>query len=457
MFAQPYSLNRKGKLSPAKTIVMGFLLVIIIGTVCLSLPIASKSNQGLGFVDSLFTATSATCVTALSITTSTLDQFTMFGQIVILLLIQIGGIGIMTVSTLLFLILGKRIGFQNRIMLQESYNQFSMAGIVKLAKYLIITTLCLEGIGALILAIRFSFDMSLSQSVYYGIFHSISAFCNAGFNLLGHTPSAFINLGAYSSDYLVRTVIMLLIVLGGLGFPVIMELLRHKKSSAIKGSLHTKMVLIISAILIFTGAMSFFFLEYNNPATLGGMDMANKIFNSFFSSISFRTGGFGLGHVNVFNTATLYITMLLMFIGASPSSTGGGIKTTTIGIILASVVSTIRGYDETVIAKKRIPQETINKGLIIISLSFTILFVSMLLLSLTENIGSLDILFETISALSTTGLSTGVTHLLSNFGRILIAILMFVGRLGPVTVAGALSQRNKVMPVHYAEEKIIIG
>ncbi len=447
---------RAVKMNPSQAIVLGFLALIIVGAVLLSLPIASEDGNGLDFISSLFTATTATCVTGLAVV-DTATQFSTFGEMVILALIQIGGLGFMTFGTFVFLLLGKKIGLRNRLFLQESLNQFTLSGLVRLTKSVFFTTFILEGIGALILGIRFSFDMPAGQAAYYGIFHSISAFCNAGIDLFGAVSGPFTSITSYASDWLVTGTVMTLIVLGGLGFPVIIDLVRSLKTRKIKWSLHTKLVITVTSILIAVGTLTFFVLEFNNPNTLGPLSFSNKVLSSLFHSISPRTAGFNTLDISQFRIATLLLTIILMFIGASPSSTGGGIKTTTFGVLLASVHSTIKGYDETVIHRKRMSNDVIMKAITITCLALFLVIFSSMVLSITENVDFMSILFEVTSAFGTVGLSTGITPSLSHVGRVLIIILMFIGRLGPMTVGVALTQKNKKSVFHYPEEKVIIG
>jgi len=445
-----------GNKNPSRVIVLGFLALIIIGTFLLTLPIASADGNKLDILSALFTATTATCVTGLTVV-DIATQFSTFGEIVILTLIQIGGLGLMTFGTLVFLLLGKNIGLRNRIFLQESLNQITLSGIVRLAKSLIFTTFIVESIGALILTIRFSFDMPTGLAAYYGIFHSISAFCNAGIDLFGTISGPFTSITSYSFDWIVSCTIMLLVILGGLGFPVIIDLLRNINIKKAKWSLHTKLVIAVTSTLILGGALSFFIFEYNNPWTLQHLSFSDKILSSLFTSISTRTAGFNTLNISHFKTTTLFLTIILMAIGASPSSTGGGIKTTTFGVLLAVVFSTIKGQDEITLYKKRISNNIVMKAITITCIALFLIIFSTMLLSVTEDFDFIAIMFEVVSAFGTVGLSTGITPSLSVLGKSIIIILMFIGRLGPMTIGVALTQKIKKSLFHYPEEKVIIG
>lgn len=446
---------RRAKLSPSQVLVTGFAAVIIIGAILLSLPAASTGGNSIRFIDAIFTATSATCVTGL-VVLDTATSFSLFGQIVILTLIQVGGLGFMALATMIALFLGRKLTLRGRILLQESLNQFSIAGLVRLTRYLLLTTVVVEGAGAVILSLRFSRIMPASRAAYYGIFHSISAFCNAGFDLFGSVTGPFSSLTYWEADPVVVFTIGSLIIIGGLGFPVIVELLGHRKRNRL--SLHTKLVLEATFWLLLAGIIATFGLEFTNPGTLGDLTPAGKVMGALFQGITPRTAGFNTLDISKMRSATLFIFIVLMFIGASPSSTGGGIKTTTMGVITAALVSTIRGSNEVEIYDRRIDKDLVFRAVTIAALALTLVTVVTVALSVSEEASFIQVMFETVSAFGTVGLTTGITTSLTDFGRVLIMITMFSGRLGPLTVMFALAQRQKpIANVILPEEKVLIG
>ncbi|MDM5326731.1 TrkH family potassium uptake protein [Neobacillus sp. CF12] len=444
--------KRKGNLvslHPAQILVLGFGTLILLGTLLFMLPIATyEKGRGLSFIDALFEATSAVCVTGLAVV-DTGTTFTLFGEIVLLSLIQIGGWGFMTTGIFMFIILGKKIGLKERLLLQDSLNVFSLSGVVNLVKRIILITFIVELIGATTLAIRWSFEMPLRKAIYYGIFHSISAFNNAGFGL---EPN---NLSKWVGDPTVNIMITLLFITGGIGFTVILDLF-HKRSIR-KLSLHSKVALLMSLILIILGPLIIFISEYNNPATFGSLSLGDKLWASYFQGVVTRTAGFNTIDIGAMNLSSLVFMMALMFIGASSGSTGGGIKVTTFAIIILAFWTVVTNRNDVNIFKRRISWELVNKSLSIVVAGMFFIFLIFFLLTFTENADMSKLLFETISAFGTVGLSANFTPDLSPFGRILITIMMFIGRLGPLTMAFALLNTRKDAKVRYAEEKILIG
>ena len=441
------------KLNPAQIMVLGFASVILIGSILLNLPIASRNGESIGFVNALFTATSAVCVTGL-VVVDTGTYWTVFGQTVILFLIQIGGLGFMTLATLIFFIFGKKITLRDRLVMQEALNQFKISGIVRLTQYILIATFLIEGIGAILLSIRFIPIFGVSKGIAYSIFHSISAFCNAGFDLMGD----FTSLTAFVNDPLVNGVVWILIVIGGLGFTVVVDLLQTRKFS--RFSLHTKMVLSITAILIGLGFIMILILEYGNPATMGNLTLRGKLLSSMFHGITPRTAGFNTLPTDQLTTASIFLTIVFMFIGGSSGSTAGGVKTTTAGVVIWTIVSVIKGNDDTEIFHKRIPRDIINRSLAVIGISMLLIVLMTMALSITEKAFSfIEIFFEATSAFGTVGLSLGITPSLSLPGRLLVSITMFAGRVGPLTLALALArqQQKKKGLIKYPEEKVIVG
>lgn len=445
-------LKRKGnliRLHPAQILVIGFGSLILLGTLLFMLPIATyEKGRGLSFIDALFEATSAVCVTGLAVV-DTGTTFTLFGEIVLLGLIQIGGWGFMTTGIFMFIVLGKKIGLKERLLLQDSLNVFSLSGVVNLVKRIILITFIVELIGATTLAIRWSFEMPLGKAIYYGIFHSISAFNNAGFGL---EPDS---LSKWVGDPTVNIMVTLLFITGGIGFTVILDLF-HKKSLR-KLSLHTKVVLIMTLLLNIIGPLIILVSEYSNPATIGDLPLGDKLWASYFQGVVTRTAGFNTIDIGAMNLSSLVFMMALMFIGASSGSTGGGIKVTTFAIILLAFWAVVTNRNDVNIFKRRISWELVNKSLSIVVTAIFFIFLIFFLLTFTEKADMSKLLFETISAFGTVGLSANFTPDLSPVGRILITIMMFIGRLGPLTMAFALLYTRKEAKVRYAEEKILIG
>ena len=423
-------------------------MVIAIGTILLNLPVASSTGNSIGFINALFTATSATCVTGL-IVLDTGKDFSTFGQLVILILLQCGGLGIMTMSTMFAFLVGKRISLRHRLIMQESLNQFSIGGLVRLAKYILIFTAVIEIAGATILFFCWQRIYSPLQALYLAVFHSISAFCNAGFSLFSDS------IMRYKGDLVINLTFIILIILGGIGFLVLLELFQYGKNGTL--SLHAKLALKISLILILIGFIIIFFVESNNPSTLGNLSFSEKIYGSIFQSVTSRTAGFNTIHIGSMLNPTLFLIIILMFIGASPGSTGGGVKTTTFGLLILYVWSSLKGKEEIQIFKRRISQDIIPKVLTVITLSLGLVITTTILLSYVEGEDFIKVLFEVVSAFGTVGLSTGITSSLSIAGKIIIIITMFTGRIGPLGLALSLIQKREPEMIKYPEEKIMVG
>ncbi len=438
------------RLSPPQILALGFGGIIIIGTMLLMLPLANTTGESMSFIDALFTATSATCVTGL-VVVDTGTYFSPFGQVVIMLLIQVGGLGFMTMATLFALVFKRRISLKDRLVLQEAMNQSSMEGIVRLIRRVLLYSLVIETCGALLLTFRWAFDMPFGQALYYGIFHAVTMFNNAGFDLFG----GFRSLTGYVYDPLVNFVVMFLIVSGGIGFIVMADLVDYRKTR--KLSLHTKVVLSMTGALILIGAAVIFIFEFTNPKTLGSLNWGGKILGSFFQSVTPRTAGANTLDIGGLRQATQFFIVILMFIGASPGSTGGGIKTTTFTMMIAAVIAMMRGKDDIVLFRYRLVQERILKALTITLLALLLVITVAMILSTTENASFLSILFEATSAFGTVGLSMGLTPQLSLFGKLLISITMFAGRLGPLTLAYALGPKKGKELYRHPEGKMIIG
>lgn len=361
----------------------------------------------------------------------------------------------MTLSTTLALLIGKRIGLRERVLIQKAYNQLDLSGLVELVRKILLVTLLLESCGALLLFLRFSQLMTKTDALYYAVFHAVSAFCNAGFTLFwGFNASGF---SAFLTDWWVCLVIAGLVLTGGLGFPVLSDIKRRLQGRA-RLSLHSRLVLLVTLSLTISGFILFFLLEYNNPDTLGSQPVSAKALTAFFQSVNLRTAGFNILEAAKFREITLFVLLFFMFIGASPNSTGGGIKTTTFGVLMLAVWSVIRGRRDTELFERRLPGEVILKALTITVIAVLLVVLVTVLLKLTDNLPFLSILFEVVAAFSTTGLSTGITPCLSDPGRILLIITMFAGRVGLLTIVLALAQGLQSNDgIRYTEEKVIIG
>ncbi|MEV5027663.1 TrkH family potassium uptake protein [Paenibacillus sp. LPE1-1-1.1] len=438
------------KWSPPRILVSGFALIIVLGALLLSMPFASASGERLPFLDALFTATSATCVTGL-VVVDTGTYFSVAGQVILMCLFQLGGLGFMTMATLVALVLRKKISLRERLLLQEAMNQSSMEGIVRLIRRVIGYSLAIELIGFILFSFRFAFDMPIGKALFFGSFHAVSLFNNAGFDIFG----GYRSLTLYVEDPIVNITAMLLIITGGLGFVVMSDLMEFRKNQ--KLSLHSKVVLSMTGTLIAVGTIVIFVFEFSNTKTLGSLDWSGKIWSSFFQSVTPRTAGANTLDYTALRQATVFFTIILMFIGASPGSTGGGIKTTTFTTLVGAVIAMIRGREDIVFFRYRLGKDRIFKALTITLISLGLVIIVTMVLSMTEDQAFLKLLFEATSAFGTVGLSVGVTPELSNVGKIVIAFTMFAGRLGPLTLAYALGPRTEKELYRHPEGKITIG
>lgn len=442
--------NPRLHLKPTQILSLGFAAIILVGALMLNQPAATTSNKSPGFINALFTATSAICVTGLTVV-DTGTYWSPLGKTVILVLIQIGGLGFMTMATMVFLLLGKKITLRERLVIQEALNQFSIAGVVRLVRYILLITMIIETSGAALLSFRFIPQYGIFKGAFYSVFHSVSAFNNAGFDLIGD----FKSLTQYREDILVNIVIMSLIILGGLGFSVLVDIINSRSWN--KSSLHSKLVIFLTSTLIVLGSIIIFILEFNNPGTLKPLSFSGKLISSLFHAVSPRTAGFNTLPTDKLRHATQFFTMILMFIGGSPASTAGGIKTTTFGVLLLTVWSIVKGHEETIIYKRTVPTIIIFKSLAIISISLILISIMTLILTITEKAEFIAIIFEVFSAFGTVGLSLGLTPNLTILGKILVTILMYTGRVGPLTLTLAFSIRAKKPKIKYPEEKILVG
>ena len=445
------------QLSPNWILILYYGAAILFGAVLLSLPLSSTVER-LPFLDALFTATSAQCVTGL-IVVETGSRLTLFGQWVVLLLIQIGGLGITTFSVYLFLYLRRGLSLQGRLLIQETLVHTPFASLKQLLRNIFLFTLVVEIGGALLLAIRFVPREGLSQGLYSALFHSVSAFCNAGFSLYGDS------LTGYRDDLLVNLTTMSLITLGGIGFLVMHELRELWRSRERRRlSLHSRLVLLSSLVLTLGGALLIWLLEAD--ASLQSMPFGTGLLTALFQSVTCRTAGFNSIDLNAFEVPTLFLMMVLMFIGASPGSSGGGIKTTSLALFVAILLSRLRGFSHTNVFRRTIPEEQVTRVLTLVMLAILVCGSAMFVLMSVELHGLpfsasrgalLDYTFEAVSAFATVGLSLGVTAKLSAAGKLIIIALMFIGRVGLLTVAFAFIRRSRENQICYAEERIMIG
>ena len=445
-------IHARRHVSQTQFIAYGFFCVIITGTLLLMLPFASRDGQSEPFLNCLFTATSASCVTGL-VVADTRSQWSLFGQLVILTMIQIGGLGFITVGVFISIVLRRKIGLKERGLMMESVNTLQIGGVVRLAKKIIIGTCIFEGTGAVLLAIRFIPQFGFFRGLFYGIFHSISAFCNAGFDLMGgQTPySSFV---AYYDDWLVNFVIMSLIIIGGIGFIVWDDLSRNKLHFR-KYMLQTKIVLVTTAILVFGGGLLFYLLERNH--LLVGMNTSGKILTSLFSSVTARTAGFNTTDTAALTDGSKLLTIILMFIGGSPGSTAGGIKTTTLVVLLLCVHSNIKQTYGINIFGRRLENDAVKRAGTILTINLLLAVTASLAIMAIQPLGFSDILFETFSAIGTVGMTTGITRALHPISRCIIILLMYCGRIGSLSFALAFVQSKRKPHVQQPAEAINIG
>lgn len=439
--------KRKNKLTYTQIIVLGFAGIILLGASLLCAPVASSSGNWTPFADSLFTAVSATCVTGLSVY-NTAVHWSMFGQIVILFLIQIGGLGFISIISIIAVLSKKNISLHSRRLIMESAGSVRLDGIVQMLKRLVAGTFIFEGIGAVILTIRFMQDVPLGKAVYYGIFHSVSAFCNAGFDILG---DSFVE---YVGDPTVNLTLVLLIVIGGLGFFVWNDILQNKFKTK-KFSLQTKIVFTATLILIFSGWLLFFLFE--GKASMAELSFSERVWASLFQSVTPRTAGFYSVSQARLSEAGSLVTILLMFIGGSPGSTAGGIKTTTFFIMIASITASARNTKNVHLFRKRIDADNINHASAVCGLYMISIFTAVTVICAIEPFSFKEILYETVSAMGTTGLSMGITGSLSLISKAILMLLMFAGRIGGLTLALAFAQKYEKDKLERPVERILIG
>lgn len=440
------------QLSYVQTIALGFLIVIAAGTILLMLPAASQSGEATGLVTALFTSVSASCVTGL-VLVDTATYWSGFGQAVIIVLIQLGGLGFMTIATLFSRLLRRRMSMRERGVMAESINTVRVGRIMEIASTIGLGTLIFELAGAVLLSIRFIPEFGLGRGLWYSVFHSISAFCNAGFDLMG-VKEPFSSLVSYSDDALVSITIMLLIIFGGIGF-LVWDDVRQKGLRWRRYDLQTKLVILTTLVLIFGGALLFFVIERNRMNA--DMPLGEQVLVSFFSAVTPRTAGFNSVDTAALSDASKLLTVILMFIGGSPGSTAGGIKTTSVAVVLIFLFSGIRGRRGAYVFGRRIPDDAMKRSGMIVSTNLMLALFGALVLCGTQSLPLADVLIEVFSAIGTVGMSTGITRELSTLSALVIALLMYCGRVGSVSFAMALLERRSDPPVTYPEEQVTVG
>lgn len=444
-------MSTGNRINPHLIIILGFIVIILTGALLLALPISSSTGMGLGVLDSLFTATSAVCVTGL-VVFDTGTACSLFGQIVIMLLIQLGGLGFMTFGVITAVLLGKKIGLKQRLLIQESTHADTGSGLVKLALSIFLIALLFETISTIVLTLRWYPEMGLLQSFYYGLFHSVSSFNNAGFALW---PD---NLSRFVGDPVVNIIITALFIIGGIGFTVVLDLYQKRKWKNL--SLNSKITLITSGILCLAGFLVVLILEHFNTNTFGQLTPWERLWAAYFQGVAPRTAGFNTIDIGKMMAASQLFIIFLMFVGASSGSTGGGIKTNTFAILILSLSAIIKGRSEITVMQRTVGTRMILRALAVILASVSVVMTATFLLTITEHSlqrDFLEVLFEATSAFGTVGLSMGLTENLSPLGKVIIIITMFLGRLGPLTMAYALAKRSVKTNVRYAEEKLLIG
>ena len=433
---------------------LSFLGLILLGSVLLSLPISATGGKAVPYLDALFTATTATCVTGL-VTVPTVSTWSIFGQAVILILIQIGGLGVITIISAVMILLNKRMGIGNRLLLQDAFNLNSLSGIVHFVKRVMWGTFLVEGIGALCYMPVFVPEFGW-RGIWISVFTSISAFCNAGIDIIAEN-----SLCNYATNPIVNLNTALLIILGGIGYIVwwdVLQTSRKRRRGFRHLTLHSKIAIVTTAILTLGGGLLIFLLEYQNPLTIGNMSLFDKIQVSLFQSVTTRTAGFATVPQQDLTNASSILSLLLMFIGGSPVGTAGGVKTVTIAVLAVSAMATIQNKHEVTLFDRHISKQAVKKSVAVIAMSFGIMFISTLLLSAVSSADTLDILYETVSATATVGLTRNLTAQLGSMGKIVMIGTMYLGRVGPISLALALnSSRKKTNIITHPTEEISVG
>ncbi|MBQ4154635.1 MAG: potassium transporter KtrB [Clostridia bacterium] len=448
----------KFSLSTTQIILLSFLVTILLGSLLLALPISSANGSAVPYIDALFTATTATCVTGL-VTLPTATTWSVFGQLVILILIQVGGLGVITIISGFMLMFNQKMGIKDRLLIKDAFNLNTMYGLGRFIKNVLIGTFLIEALGALLYMTVFVPEFGV-RGIWISIFNSVSAFCNAGIDIIGEN-----SLCDYATNTVVNVVTSFLIILGGIGFIVWWDILRVLKGRTTKNkhifrylNLHTKIAIITTLILIVSGGLLIFVFEYNNPLTIGNMSVLDKLKVSFFQSITTRTAGFATVNQESLTGASTIVSLILMFIGGSPVGTAGGVKTVTVVVLLCSAFATIRNKSAATIFNRTISVDSICKAVSVVSMFVVILFCAILLLIATTDFSITDVLYESVSAAATVGLSRNLTAKLHLVGKIIIILAMYFGRIGPISLAIAFASSGPNQNVISApEEDISIG
>lgn len=447
---------KKRKTTTTGIIMLGFLIGALLGALLLMLPISARPGQSIGFLDALFVSTSSICVTGLS-TVNIGQTFSAFGQVVLLLLIQFGGLGIVTFTTMVLWLFGRRITLADRMLIQSAYNLDTLSGLVRLTMRILKVTLCLEGLGAVGYAIVFIPEYGY-RGIWYSVFHAVSAFCNAGIDLLGGNSFC-----GYRDNVIMNLTTVFLIIVSGLGFPVYWEVarvLRPRRSDGRYGrkmNLQAKIVLTATLALILAGAALTLLFEYDNPATLGPLGWPRKALAALFQSVTLRTAGFATIPQESFRPASCLAYLVLMFIGGSPAGTAGGVKTVTIVMLIASMLANIKGKKDVTVMNRKIADEAIRRCVAIVTFSFSVLMALTVALLAVQRSDFLDTLYEMTSAIATVGLSRGLTGALYPAGKLIVTLTMYLGRIGPITLALVFNSRTPADNISYADSKVIIG
>lgn len=445
-------------LSTTQIIMLSFLAVIFIGSLILTLPISTVEGSRVSYSDALFTATTATCVTGL-VTLPTVTTWSFFGQVVILCLIQLGGLGVVTVVSGFMIALHKKIGITDRLLLQDAFNLNTLSGLVKFVKKVIMGTILVEGIGALLYMTVFVPEFGV-RGIWISIFNSVSAFCNAGIDIIAEN-----SLCNYAHNPMINFTTCMLIIVGGIGYIVWWDLIRVLSLIKKQGlqcfkrlTMHSKIAIWMTVLLILSGTLAFFVLEYNNPLTIGEETLFNKLQISFFQSVTTRTAGFATVPQENLTNASAMVSMIFMFVGGSTVGTAGGVKTVTIAVLLITASSMIKNKNEITVFNRSIHQKAVKKAITVFSMSFTIMMVSSILLALVTDAPLVDILYETVSATATVGLTRNLTATLNIWGKLIIIVTMYLGRVGPISLALVLnSKKEKWNTVKTPYEEISVG
>lgn len=447
-------LKKRKKSNATRVLFLFFFAAVLVGTLLLMLPIASRSGDSCGFLTALFTAAAAACVTGLT-PLDTFTQWSGFGQAVLICLVQVGGLGYMAFVSIAYFMLRRKIGLRERLILQQSLALNELHGVVRLVKLMLMGTFMIEGIGAIILTLRFLVEYPFKKALWMGVFHAISAYCNAGLDIMGFIKPAG-SLSPYASDPVVLLTIAALITIGGLGFFVWNDILMHRNFRQF--SVHTKLSIVVTLILIVGGTLTFLLLEWDNPGTLGMMSVPEKLLAALFTSVSTRTAGFYIIDQSAMTDSSVVVSLLLMFIGGSSGSTAGGIKTVSIAILLLQALAVLRNHKEVVVFGRRISQNQINNALSISFLVFLLGMIGAVVISATGGVPMRYAIFESMSAISTAGLGAGITNSLNPLSKILLIVYMFFGRVGIMTISFAFM--TKTPPdnvIHRPEARVLIG